>query len=95
MAKKEDNKTLAIKLRFWTNDLPGRVGTDHKKIPCWSNGVAIIEANKTKGIFADAEVFHYIDDIPRAMKELMKRAKIVLVQDVAYTDSAKKRVNKN
>lgn len=94
MAKKEDNKTLAIKLRFWTNDLPGRVGRDHKQIPCWSSGVAIIEANKTKGVSSDAEVFNYIDDIPRAICELMKRAQIALVEDVAHTDRAKTRNKK-
>jgi len=94
MAKKEDNKTLAIKLRFWTNELPGRVGTDHKQIPCWSCGVAIIEANRTKGISSDAEVFNYMDDIPRAVKQLMVRAKIALVEDVSRTERAKTRNKK-
>ncbi|MFW0862062.1 MAG: hypothetical protein ACKKL6_00540 [Candidatus Komeilibacteria bacterium] len=94
MTKKEDNKTLAIKLRFWTNELPGRVGKDHKQTPCWSSGVAIIEANKTKKISSDSEVFNYMDDIPRAIKELMKRAKIALVEDINHTERAKKRQGK-
>jgi hypothetical protein len=94
MAKKEDNKTLAIKLRFWTNDLPGRVGRDHKQIPCWTCGVAIIEANKTKGIHSDAEVFNSIGDIPGTISELMRRAKIALVEDVSRAERSKTRNKK-
>ena len=94
MPKKEDNKTIGIRIRLWTNDLPGKVGRDYKQTPCWSCGVVIMEANKTKGISSDSEVFHYIDDIPRAVKEVMKRAKIALVQDVGYADRAKKRNKK-
>ena len=89
---KKDNKTLGITLRFWTNHLPECVGRAHNQIPCWSAGVVIMEANKTKGIPADSEIFNYIEDIPRAVKEVIKRAKIVLVEDVGYTESAKKRV---
>ncbi|MFA7314375.1 MAG: hypothetical protein WC025_00385 [Candidatus Magasanikbacteria bacterium] len=94
MPKKEDNKTIGIRIRFWTNDLPGKVGKDHKQTPCWSCGVVIIEANRTKGISSDSEVFHYVDDIPRAVKEVMKRAKIAVVENVASTDRAKKRIGK-
>lgn len=94
MTKKSDNKTIGIRLRFWTNDLPEKVGKNNKQIPCWNSGVVIIEANKTKGVASDSEVFHYIDDVPRAVKEIMKRSKIALVEDVAYTERAKKRNNK-
>ena len=50
MTIKTDNKTLGITIRFWTNDLPDRVGKDQRQIPCWSSGVVLMQANKTKGI---------------------------------------------
>lgn len=50
MPKKTDNKTIGITIRFFTNDLPGRVGTDHKQIPFWTCGNVHLEANQTKGI---------------------------------------------
>ncbi|MDO8499637.1 MAG: hypothetical protein Q7S66_03180 [bacterium] len=93
MPKKTDNKTLGVKLRFWTNDLPGRVGKDNRQIPCWSCGVVLMEANKTKGISSASEIFNYIDDIPRAIKEVMRKSKIAIVESVGYSERAKKRKN--
>ncbi len=86
-----DNKTIGITLRFWTNDLPERVGSKLAGTPFWTSGVVLLEANKTKGISSQSQIFHYIDDIPRAIKEVMKKAKLVPVEDLSYSDRAKKR----
>jgi len=94
MPKKEDNKTLGITIRFFTNDLPGRVGRDNKQNPCWTVGNVHMIANKTRGIRACDEKFYYFDDIQRAIKVIMKRSKIALVEDVATTETSKKRINK-
>jgi len=91
---KRDNKTIGVTLRFWTNDLPPRVGGRLVSIPFWTSGVVLLEANKTKGISSQSEIFHYIDDIPRAIKEVMKKAKLVAVEDLGYSDRAKKRNKK-
>jgi hypothetical protein len=46
---KKDNKTIAVTLRFWTNNLkiqyPESGGGAGRKA-CWDGGVAILEANK-------------------------------------------------
>lgn len=90
MAK--ENKTIGITLRFFTNDLPARVGGDDKQIPMWSIGTALMEANKGKELKSDSEHFFSISDIERAVNILLARAKIVTVNDVAYTQRAKKRL---
>lgn len=91
MPKKTDDKTIGITIRFFTNDLPGRVGGNNRHIPCWSIGNVHMISNPTKGIRACDEKFYYIEDIPRAIKEVMKKSKMVLVEDVGYTERAKKR----
>ncbi|MCK4540029.1 hypothetical protein KAU09_02665 [Candidatus Parcubacteria bacterium] len=89
MAK--DNKTIAIKIRFWTNDLPEKIGRKNGQIPCWTSGNVSIEANRTKGIKAQNVIFHYLDDIPRAVREIMKKSKLTVVEDVAYRLRAEER----
>ena len=91
---KKDNKTVGITIRFFTNDLPDKVGGKNNQTPFWSIGNVHLEVNNTKGIKPQDELFHYIDDIPRAIREVMKKSKLVVVEDVAYTSRAVKRSKK-
>ncbi|MBU1180316.1 hypothetical protein KJ885_05210 [Patescibacteria group bacterium] len=88
-------KTISVKIRWWTNGLPEKVGAKKESIPCWNSGVVIIEANKAKGIKSDSEVFHYYEDIPRAITALLGRAKIAMMSDISYEIRAKKRLKKS
>ena len=88
---KKDNKTVGITIRFFTNNLPGRVGGKGDQIPFWTCGNVHIEANKTKGIKPQDEMFNYFDDIPRAIKVVLSKSKLVAVEDVAYSMRAEKR----
>jgi len=76
--EKVSNKTLAVTLRFYTNDL--EVKKDGKKsLACWECGSAILQANKEKGIKADAVHINCLEDIQPAIKELFRKAKVVMV----------------
>lgn len=92
---KKDNKTIGITVRFFTNDLPDKVGTKNNQIPFWTCGNVHIEANKTKGIKPCDEMFNYFEDIPRAIKVVLSKSKLVAVEDVAYSMRAEKRRAKN
>lgn len=91
---KKDNKTIGITIRFFTNDLPCRVGTKKDQIPFWTCGNVHLEANKTKGIKPRDEMFNYFEDIPRAIKVVLSKSKLVAVEDVAYSMRAEKRRSK-
>jgi len=91
---KKDNKTIGITIRFFTNDLPGKVGGGNGLTPFWTCGNVHLEANSTKGIKTQDEMFNYFDDIPRAIKVVLSRAKLVAVEDVAYSMRAEKRRKK-
>ena len=76
--KQKDNKTLSIKLRFWTNDLE----LNNKKKPvmaCWNGGAIILEANKSKKIKSSALIFNSFDDIIPSIKEIFRKNKIFVV----------------
>ncbi len=90
---KKDNKTIGITIRFFTNDLPEHVGKN-KLVPFWTSGNVHLEANPTKGIKPQDVLFHYIDDIPRAIREVMKRARLAEVSDIGYSVRAEKRSSK-
>ena len=67
------------------------VGKNH--VPFWTRGNMHLEANKTKGIKTQDEMFNYFDDIPRAIKAVLSKSKLVAVEDVAYSIRAEKRKN--
>lgn len=90
----KDKKTIGIIVRFFTNDLPQKIGGKNNQIPFWTSGNVHLEANKEKGITSQDEIFHYIDDVPRAIREVMSRSKLVAVEDVAYSLRAHKRHNR-
>ncbi len=87
----KDKKTIGITIRFFTNDLPDRVGAKKDQIPFWTCGNVHLEANKAKGIKNQDEMFNYFEDIPRAIKTVLRRGKLVAVEDVAYRMRAEKR----
>jgi len=94
MASKRDNKTIGITIRFFTNDLPKKVGKKNDNVPFWTSGNVHLESNTEKGIRAQDELFHYLNDIHRAIREVMKKAKLVAVEDIAYSIRAEKRKNR-
>ena len=91
---KKDNKTIGITIRFFTNDLPDKVGGGKKQTPFWTCGNVHLEANRTKGIKTQDELFHYIDDIPRAIKVVLSKSKLVGVEDIGYSLRAQNRNKK-
>ena len=88
---RRDNKTIGIIIRFFANDLPDCVGKKKDQIPFWTCGNVHLEANKTKGIKPQDEMFNYFDDIPRAIKVVLSKSKLVAVEDVAYSMRAERR----
>lgn len=90
----KDKKTIGITIRFFTNDLPHCVGSKKNQIPFWTCGNVHLEANKTKGIKSQDEIFNYFDDISRAIKVVLSKSKLVAVEDIAYSMRAKKRRRK-
>ena len=91
---KKDNKTIGITIRFFTNNLPVKIGGKNNQIPFWTCGNVHLEANTTKGVKPRDEMFNYFDDIPRAIKVVLSRSKLVAVEDVAYSMRAEKRRNR-
>lgn len=81
---KKDNKTIAVTLRFWTNNLkiqyPESGGGAGQKV-CWDGGVAILEANKEKGISGLQTPIQCYEDIIPAIKELFRKSGIMVVSD--------------
>ena len=82
MAKtKRDNKTIAVTLRFWTDDLqiqrPASGKSAGSKV-CWDSGVAILEANKGKGIGGRQTPIQCYEDVIPAIKELFRKSGILV-----------------
>lgn len=77
----KDNKTIAVTLRFWTNDLkvecPGSAWT--AKAACWDSGMMIIEKNESKGIKHMLAPFNCPEDIMPLLKELFRKNHILVV----------------
>jgi hypothetical protein len=77
----KDNKTVCIKLRFWTNGVEV-VHNGKKSVVCWDSGVAIIEQNKTKGIGPlGPQNFNCYEDIIPLIKEMLRKNKILVISD--------------
>ena len=91
---RRDNKTIGIIIRFFANDLPDCVGKKKDQIPFWTCGNVHLEANKTKGIKPQDEMFNYFDDISHAIKTVLSKSKLVAVENVAYSMRAEKRRKK-
>jgi len=76
----KDNKTIAITLRFWTNDLKV-LHHDQEKTVCWDSGMAIMEKNHGKGIKYSVLPFACYEDIVPLIKETFRKNKIAVVSD--------------
>lgn len=78
-SKKAENKTVAVKLRFWTNNM--KLETDGKPaIACWDCGVMDIEANTGKGIQSINPVpFNSLEDIIPLIQEIFREQHIFMV----------------
>lgn len=91
---KKNKKTIGVTIRFFTNDLPDRVGPPKDHVPFWTCGNVHLEVNKEKGIKAQDEMFNYFDDISRAIKVVLSKSRLVAVEDVAYKMRAEIRRNR-
>ena len=91
---KKDKKTIGVTVRFFANDLPDTVGGKNDQIPFWTKGNVHLESNPKKGIKSQNAIFNSLDDIPRAIKVVLSRSKLVAVEDVAYSMRAEKRRKK-
>jgi hypothetical protein len=88
---KKDKKTVGVVIRFFTNNLPEGVGANMDQTPCWSCGNVRLEANGIKGIRSNNVMFNYMDDLPRAIRAVLGKGKISVIEDVAYAERAKRR----
>ncbi len=77
---KKDNKTIAITLRFWTNNVEIKEG-GVSRTTAWDSGVAIMEKNDTKGIKHMVEPFDCPEDIAPLIKELFRKNKVYVVSN--------------
>lgn len=80
----KEHKTIAVTLRFWTDDLkiqyPKSGGGADLKV-CWDSGVAILEANKEKGIAGRQTPIQCYEDIIPAIKELFRKSGIIVASN--------------
>jgi len=81
---KHGEKMITFKVRFWTTGL-----TSPKMV--WSNGAITPVTNRSRGIRNTPEghtFFRNIDDLPRAMKEILKKHGIAVVEKEKGTKRA-------
>jgi hypothetical protein len=77
---KQDNKTIAITVRFATSDLRVEDGAKEPYKACWDNGWAYIEGNKTLGIKSSSgQPFNSLEDVIPLIKEILRKQNIVMV----------------
>lgn len=74
---KKDNKTVAITLRFWTDNL----NVNNGSVACWDSGAVIMEKNVTKGIKPTMVIFQCPEDIFPAIKEVFRINKVLVVSN--------------
>jgi hypothetical protein len=87
----KNNKTITLRITFFTNDLPIRIGVGGGKIPIWNCGQVAIDANKEKGIKSGGTMFNGLDDIERAIRLVMKKHKIVILGYLGKIDDGYRR----
>jgi len=84
-------KTIGVKIYFWTNDLPERVGVKKEEIPFWEGGQVYLEANADKGIESQNIIFNSMEELPSKIKILLAKAKLVGVRNFGDEIRASKR----
>jgi hypothetical protein len=71
-------KTIEVRLRFWTDGLAGREGNILPAV-CWDSGKAFVIANSAHGIGAGAQVdFKDLAGIPRAVAKSLDSAGVTV-----------------
>ncbi len=75
----KDNKTIAVTLRFWTNNLKVSQPSSGESNACWDSGVATIEANKEKAIAGMQLPIQCYEDVIPAIKELFRKSGVLVV----------------
>ena len=92
----KSNKTIGLKIYFWTNNLPKRVGDKDSVIPFWEGGQIALEANKEKGIKAQTLIFNSLEELPMKIKEILAKGNFAGVRHFGSELRAQKRnVRKN
>jgi len=93
----EGTKTIKLGIYFWTNiddKEKEEIGIEMPKKTCWDSGYINIVSNNRHGIRSGTfSHFKNIDDIPKAIKSVLKRSgvKVVLsAKDKEYKDALKK-----
>jgi len=82
MSSSKDNKTIAITLRFWTDNLTVSAPKEKPNSVCWDSGVAKIEPNATKNIKSiKPQPFQCFEDIIPLIKEIFRKQKILVVSN--------------
>lgn len=77
--KDKDNKTVAITMRFFTDNLKVEL-KGKQTTSCWDSGFMKIEQNKTKGIGPMKPLpFNCYEDIIPLMKEIFRKNRILVV----------------
>lgn len=79
MSDRKELKTIEVRLRFFTNELP----RDGKF--CWPSGAAIVIANPTRGIKARHAAFGEYVPLTKAVNAAMKRAGIKVLNTSQFT----------
>ena len=75
----KDNKTIAVTLRFWTNNVKVAMKGKEIKAVCQDAGMMILEKNDEKGITYMAAPFNCPEDITPLLKELFRKNRIIVV----------------
>lgn len=91
---KGDPKTIGVKVYFFTNGLPEKVGSENDKTPFWTRGAVYLEVNKTKGTKTQQVMFNHFDDIPNAIRTVLRKGKLVAVEHISSDTTKNKRRKK-
>lgn len=92
----KENKTIKISAYFWTN-VEGRDGSGEIEMPkkvCWDSGFVSIVSNNKHGIRSGTQKsFKNIEDIPNAIRHILKMSGIKAVDSTkskTYKEALKK-----
>jgi hypothetical protein len=73
---KKDGKSIKLTISFFTSGLPNQL-EETKLTPCWLKGHIYLNANKTKSIKPQQEIFNSLEEIPIALKKVFRKGKLI------------------
>ena len=73
---KKSNKTVGIRVKFFTNGLPELVDG---RIPAFPKGCIGIEPNDVKGVKPVKFMFNSLEEIPGVIRKTLKKAGVVVL----------------